>query len=315
MRSGKGDSDDDARTRNRRGGWDSRTRASDGGRDARLGDGGHLRQRARLDGLRWGGLRLPDREDRDHQRTVRRFPERGGGSGPQRALQPGHGERRQPGRHRAQRNRRHLHLQRHLGPRADAGELRDVLRRTALCELAAQRTARRGSGRRDDGGRRLHDRCRRHHEQLDHAQPRSGVCCSERGRVVQGRLSQCAAAAADRLLRLSGELRYRDGVQHSPRRRQPRELRQRGGRRDGRRQLRRLAEPVRDLRRGRGRLGVERADPGLEPRDSRRVVGELRALPLGVLPELQPTDDGRQHRGLSRRARAQRHDRRAWLSC
>ena len=89
-------------------------------------------------------------------------------------------------RHHAQRQLGELHVQRHRRPRGHAGELRVVLRRAALRELAAQRPADGGAGRHDDRGRRLHDHRRRGSQQLDHAQCRCHGLPHQRGRVVQG---------------------------------------------------------------------------------------------------------------------------------
>jgi hypothetical protein len=64
---------------------------------------------------------------------------------PARALQPGNG-RAAAGRHHAQREIRELHVHGEAGLREQAGELRVVLRRAALHELAEQRAGRRRHG-------------------------------------------------------------------------------------------------------------------------------------------------------------------------
>ena len=83
---------------------------------------------------------------RGHERPVRRVPEREGGLRPARALQHEHGLGLR--RHHAQRQLGQLHLQRDRRPRGHAGELRVVLRRAALRELAAQRPGRAATRRR-----------------------------------------------------------------------------------------------------------------------------------------------------------------------
>ena len=122
----------------------------------------HELPRARL---RVGAVRLRHLEVRGHERPVRGVPEREGGLGPARALQPEHGLGRDLRRDHAERLGRQLHLRGEGRLREQAGGLRLVLRRAALRELAAQRP---GERRHRDG--RLHDHGRRDREQHHHAQ-------------------------------------------------------------------------------------------------------------------------------------------------
>ena len=119
-----------------------------------------------------GRLQLQHRHLRGHERAVRRVPEREGGLDPlglyNTNMGSGFGGITRSG------SLGQLHLQRDRRPRGHAGELRVVLRRAALRELAEQRP-----GQRRHGDRRLHaarrhgDAEQRHDRDAQRRAPRS----------------------------------------------------------------------------------------------------------------------------------------------
>jgi hypothetical protein len=134
------------------------------------------------------------------------------------------------------------------------------------------------------------------------AQRRRDDLPHERRRVVQGGLRE---RARDELLRLSGGLGHADDVCGADRDGQSGQLQQRCGQPDDQGQLHGLGEPLRHVRPGRERLGVERGDhQRLESRvpwAPRRGVQRQRELPRRVVPvQPRPGVRAQRHR-VSRR--------------
>ena len=143
----------------------------------------------------------------------------------------------------------------------------DVLERRALRELAPERAAHRGPEQPHHRRWCVHPHARRDRGQLGRAQQRRPLLGPQRERVVQGRLLR---PEHQRLLRLSDRLEHGADLFGAERDAEPRELQLRSGGPDRRGRLHGLAEPLRHLRPGWKRVGVDGQHRGRDPRSSRQ---------------------------------------------